>query len=152
VWDKVFEEKSKLALKAKLEKDDPDIVKMHRKVVDGKTEQDITEWEAIFKLSDECIVFLESQYCMTLVSELLLNNIPWLVYYFLRVMLTSKNNEWQPASLSLACQVTISNFIWLATTGTMMHQRSHLLLRKVMECSDPMATILTSEMPHNSRV
>ena len=45
VCDKVFKEK------AKLEKDGPDVVKMHRKVVDGKTGKDVAKWEAIFKLS-----------------------------------------------------------------------------------------------------
>jgi hypothetical protein len=93
VWDKVFEEKSKLALKAKLQRVDPDVVDLPRKVLDQTTGKDIAEWEAIFRLSNGRLVFLEAKYRMTLVSELLLKNIPWFMSIFLhRLMLISKRS------------------------------------------------------------
>jgi hypothetical protein len=69
VWDKDFEEKAKLALKVKLQKGDPGLVDLPRKIYDAEGKY-ITEWDAIFQLSDGCIIFLETKYRITkLVSK-----------------------------------------------------------------------------------
>ena len=73
VVDKVFEEKAALALKEILKKEDPGIVELPR-VVRDKAGKDVGEWEAIFKSSDGCIIFLEAKFRMSTVSILSMFN------------------------------------------------------------------------------
>ena len=68
VWDTVFEKKSAFALKESLEKEDPK-VKVLPRVIINEEGKDVGEWEAIYELSDGCIVFLESKYRMSKVSQ-----------------------------------------------------------------------------------
>jgi hypothetical protein len=68
VWDTVFEKKSALALKESLEKEDPKVIALPRVIKKGEGKA-VGEWEAIYELSDGCIVFLESKYRMSKVSQ-----------------------------------------------------------------------------------
>ena len=68
VWDKVFEAKSAAALKNALEKEDSDLVLELPRVIKDAKGKDISEWEAVYQLSDGCIVFLEAKYRMSRVS------------------------------------------------------------------------------------
>jgi hypothetical protein len=63
--DKVFEEKAALALREILKKEDPGIVELPS-VIQDKAEKDVAEWEAIFELSDGCIIFLEAKFRMSI--------------------------------------------------------------------------------------
>jgi hypothetical protein len=67
VWDKVFERKAALALKEVLEEEDPKAIALPRVYKNGAG-KDVGEWEAIYELSDGCIVFLETKYRMSKVS------------------------------------------------------------------------------------
>ena len=58
VWDRVFERKTALALKEVLEEEDPKAIELPR-VIKNEAGKDISEWEAIYQLSDGCIVFLK---------------------------------------------------------------------------------------------
>ena len=64
VWDRVFKRKTALALKETLENEDPKVMKLPREA--GK---DVSEWEALYQLSDGGIVFLETKYWMSKVSS-----------------------------------------------------------------------------------
>jgi hypothetical protein len=66
--DKVFERKTALALKEVLEAEDPKAVELPSVIKDAAGE-DVSEWEAIYQLSDGCIVFLETKYRMSKVSH-----------------------------------------------------------------------------------
>jgi hypothetical protein len=67
VWDKVFERKTALILKEALEEEDPKVVELLR-VIKNAAGKDVSEWEALFQLSDGCFVFLETKYRMSKVS------------------------------------------------------------------------------------
>jgi hypothetical protein len=56
VWDKVFEAKTAMALKDVLEKEGSVVVEMPRVIKDSQ-KKDVSEWEAVYKLSDGCLVF-----------------------------------------------------------------------------------------------
>lgn len=70
VWDSdtVFERKTALVLKQSLEKEDPKIITLPR-VVKDDAGKDVGEWEGIYELSDGCVVFLESKYRISKVSQ-----------------------------------------------------------------------------------
>jgi hypothetical protein len=68
VWDKVFKAKTARALKDVLEKEGSVVVEMSRVIKDAQ-KKDVSEWEAVYKLSDGCLVFLESKYRMSKVSH-----------------------------------------------------------------------------------
>lgn len=67
VWDKVFERKAALALKEVLREEDPKAIELP-KVIKNAAGKDVSEWEALYQLSDGCIVFLEAKYRMSKVS------------------------------------------------------------------------------------
>ena len=67
MWDKVFERKTALALKEVLEEEGPKAIELPRVYKNGAG-KDVGEWEAIYELSDGCIVFLETKYRMSKVS------------------------------------------------------------------------------------
>lgn len=102
VWDtsRVFEEKSKLALKVKLQKDHPGLVDLPRVICDKATGKNVAEWEAVFQLSDGSIIFLESKYRMTLVSESIFEYHTSGSYavFTVRAMLINKRAGWPQAS------------------------------------------------------
>ncbi len=68
VWDCVFEEKTALALKKVLEREDPKVTELPRVVKNGGGNT-VHEWEGIYQLSDGRIVFLETKFRMTKVSH-----------------------------------------------------------------------------------
>lgn len=68
VWDRVFERKTALALKETLENEDPKVMKLPR-VIKDEVGKDVNEWEAVYRLSDGSIVFLETKYRMSMVSS-----------------------------------------------------------------------------------
>jgi hypothetical protein len=68
VWDKVFEAKTAMALRDVLEKEGSVVVEIPRVIQDSQR-KDVNEWEAVYKLSDGCLVFLEAQYRMSKVSR-----------------------------------------------------------------------------------
>ena len=68
VWDRVFERKTALALKETLENEDPKVMKLPR-VIKDEAGQYVSEWEALYQLSDGGIVFLETKYGMSKVSS-----------------------------------------------------------------------------------
>lgn len=67
VWDKIFKPKTAMVLKNVLEKEDPVVVELPRVIQDSQG-KDMNEWEAVYKLSDGCLVFLEAKYRMSKVS------------------------------------------------------------------------------------
>jgi hypothetical protein len=67
VWDKVFEGKTALALKEILEEEDLKAIELPRVIKKGAG-KDVGEWEAIYQLSDGCIVFLKMKYQMLKVN------------------------------------------------------------------------------------
>ena len=67
VGDRFFEGKSSLALWSILKEEDPGVLRLPSVIKDKK--RDVAEWEAIFQLSDGCIVFLEAKYRMSKVSR-----------------------------------------------------------------------------------
>lgn len=67
VWDKVFEVKTAMVLRSVLEKEDPGVVELPR-VVQDLQGKDVNEWEAVYQLSDDCVVFLEAKFQMSKVS------------------------------------------------------------------------------------
>ena len=68
VWDRVFEMKTAVALKETLENEDPKVMRLPR-VIKDKAGKDVSEWEALYELSDGGIVFLETKYRMSTVSS-----------------------------------------------------------------------------------
>ena len=68
VWDRVFERKTALALKETLENEDPKVTRLPR-VIKDEAGKDVSEWEALYQLSDGGIVFLETKYGMSKVSS-----------------------------------------------------------------------------------
>jgi hypothetical protein len=56
-----------MVLKSILEKEDPGVVELPR-VVQDLQENDVNEWEAVYQLSDDCVVFLEAKLQMSKVS------------------------------------------------------------------------------------
>jgi hypothetical protein len=68
VWDKAFKAKTAMALKDVLEKEGSVVVEMLRVIQDSQR-KDVNEWEAVYKLLDGCLVFLEAQYRMSKVSR-----------------------------------------------------------------------------------
>ncbi len=68
VWDRVFKRKTALALKETLENEDPKVMKLPR-VIKDEAGKDVSEWEALYQLSDGGIVFLETKYRMSKVSS-----------------------------------------------------------------------------------
>jgi hypothetical protein len=67
VWNKVVERKTVLALKAVLEEEVPRAIELPR-VIKNAAGKDVSEWEALYQLSDGCVVFLENRYRMSKVS------------------------------------------------------------------------------------
>ena len=67
VWDRDFEMKTELALKDMLEKKDLKVTNLPR-VIKGKTGKDISEWQAVYQLSDGGVVFLETKFRMSKVG------------------------------------------------------------------------------------
>jgi hypothetical protein len=74
VWDKVFEGKSSLALFSALQKEDPGVRELPRVIRDEKG-MDVAEWEAIYEMSDGCLIFLEAKYRMSKVCHQLFSMI-----------------------------------------------------------------------------
>ena len=68
MWDRVFERKTAFALKETLENEDPKGMKLPR-VIKDEAGKDVSEWEALYQLSDGGIVFLEMKYRMSKVSS-----------------------------------------------------------------------------------
>jgi hypothetical protein len=68
VWEMVFGAKIATALKDVLEKEDPGIVELPWVVKDSQGKDVSEQWEAVYQLSDGCVVFLESKYRMSKVS------------------------------------------------------------------------------------
>ena len=68
VWDRVFERKTAIALKETLENEDPKVMKLPR-VIKDEAGKDVSEWEALYQLSDGRIVFLQTKYRMSKVSS-----------------------------------------------------------------------------------
>jgi len=64
VWDRVFERKTALALKETLENEHPKVMKLPR-VIKDEAGKNVSEWEALYQLSDGGIVFLETKYRMS---------------------------------------------------------------------------------------
>ena len=68
VWNRVFERKTVLALKETLENEDSKVMKLPR-VIKNEAGKYVSEWEALYQLSDGGIVFLETKYGMSKVSS-----------------------------------------------------------------------------------
>ena len=130
VVDKVFEEKAALALKEILKKEDPGIVELPR-VVQDKAGKDVGEWEAIFKSSDGCIIFLEAKFRMSMVSILSMFN-EHLILNYIRNTFTDSLNACRRA-FRLWERKVAQSYSLLHTSGTVTNHAFLLPVTKGME-------------------
>jgi hypothetical protein len=66
--DRFFDGRSAFVLRRGLEKEDPGVVQLSS-VIKDTNGRDVDEWEAVFLLSDGCIVFLEAKYRISKASQ-----------------------------------------------------------------------------------
>ena len=115
VWDKVFEAKTAAVLKNAL--GDPGLVELPRVVKDAQG-KDVSEWEAVYQLSDGCVVFLEAKYRMSRVS---INKLFIHPYRTFRLIITRNTLIGSSKGQQKVCapwkRAVMPKYFWRHTTG-----------------------------------
>ena len=133
VWDRDFEMKTELALKDMLEKKDLKVTELPR-VIKGRTGKDISEWQAVYQLSDGGVVFLETKFRMSKVG---IQVPPITRPTCIRITLMCNQNASRKAS-RLWERVLVHNYTWPHFIGRTMKTVYRTLVIRGMASYSPM--------------